>query len=354
MTATTPPATRPPGPGHSHPPVLTVVHDHQDDHAFMTAALAAHDPALGRITVHPTPGASAPAALAHDLLRSLGRHSPLVGSQDAASWATNAQSAWRAVAAWILGLRITHLVVTRAHRIGARHFQDLLALRELTAIRVTLVCHGPLPAAQAAVLKALPHEALHTLGDLRAALSVPAGPPLAGTFAWWTGGEEVWPHPGEPCFLLPTRRGPGPAAVRAAARHLGRRMITLPAGGRFPHDPDEDTALLARRIHTRIAHPVRAAALAVQVFTGRPAGEWAQTAPPPLDASGTTGARADRHPKPPSWAADLVESALHFVRLEGHTPAVRPLRLSPWDHRALTEAAGTCGLHEHQTPGRPR
>ncbi|MFC7472683.1 hypothetical protein ACFQVA_42505 [Actinomadura keratinilytica] len=66
-------------PGHTRPglPPLTVVHDPHDDHAFMAAALAAHTPQAGHITVHPTPVASAPASLAHDLLRSMGKHLPL-------------------------------------------------------------------------------------------------------------------------------------------------------------------------------------------------------------------------------------------------------------------------------------
>jgi hypothetical protein len=45
-------------PGHTRSglPPLTVVHDPHDDHAFMAAALAAHTPPAGRITVHPHPG----------------------------------------------------------------------------------------------------------------------------------------------------------------------------------------------------------------------------------------------------------------------------------------------------------
>ncbi|NEB67456.1 hypothetical protein G3I39_10400, partial [Streptomyces fulvissimus] len=67
---------------------------------------AAHTPALGRITVHPTPVASAPAALAHDLLRSMGKHLPVAGSEDGTYWTGNAQTAWRVVATWMLALRI--------------------------------------------------------------------------------------------------------------------------------------------------------------------------------------------------------------------------------------------------------
>lgn len=70
-----------------------MVHDPDDDRAFMAAALAAHAPAAGRVTVHPTPVASAPASLAHDLLRSMGKHLPLAGSDDGTYWTGNTETA---------------------------------------------------------------------------------------------------------------------------------------------------------------------------------------------------------------------------------------------------------------------
>ncbi|WP_240677597.1 hypothetical protein [Actinacidiphila soli] len=334
-------------PGHTRPglPPLTVVHDPHDDHAFMAAALAAHTPALGRITVHPTPVASAPAALAHDLLRSLGKHLPLAGSEDGTYWTGNTETAWRAVAAWTLALRIGHVIVTRAHRISSRHFEYLFALRELTGIRLTLLCHGPLPPALAAALAALPHEEAHTLAAAHRALGTPEP---ADRFAWREAGEQFPPHEGEPCFLLPTRRTPGRGHIEAAVRRLGRAVLPLPAAGRFPPEPDEHTALLAHRLHTRIAHPVHAAALAVRIFTGCPATQLqlpaAHKAPP---------ARGPERPAP-SWAVDLLEAARRFGQLEGRQHSNLPLRLSPWDHGAVTEAAHACGLHEHQAPGPKR
>ncbi|MGW8850070.1 hypothetical protein ACWGNE_20105 [Streptomyces xiamenensis] len=325
-------------PGHTRPglPPLTVVHDPRDDHAFMAAALAAHTPATGHITVHPTPVASAPASLAHDLLRSMGKHLPVTGSEDEAYWVGNTGTAWRAVAAWMLALCIGHVVVTRAHRISSRHFEYLFALRELTKIRLTLLCHGSVPPALAAVLAVLPHEAVHTPAAARRAVGAPAPPPPGGRFAWWDADDQSLPHPGEPCFLLPARRAPGRGELEAVARRLGRTVHPLPAAGCFPPEPDEATALLAHRLHARIAHPVHAAALAVRVFAGQ------------TDLPARTG--RGREIRTPSWAVDLIEAARHFGRVEGRTDSTS-LPLRSWDHAAVTEAAHACGLHEHQAPG---
>ncbi|CAM5586332.1 hypothetical protein SDIAM103S_05487 [Streptomyces diastaticus subsp. diastaticus] len=325
-------------PGHTSPglPPLVVVQDPHDDYAFM----AAHTPALGRITVHPTPVASAPAALAHDLLRSMGKHLPVAGSEDGTYWTGNAQTAWRVVATWMLALRIHHVIITRTHRISSRHFEHLFVLREFTKIRLTLLCHGPLPLALAAILAALPHAAVHSLTAARRAVGAPGPPSSADRFAWWEAGEQSLPHPGEPCFMLPTRRATSRAVIEAAARRLGHTVLPLPAVGRFPPEPDEPTALLAHRLHARVAHPVHAAALAVRVFA-------AQTAPPARTSRG-------REMRTPSWAVDLLEAARHFGQLEGRADNASLPHLRSWDHAAVTEAAHACSLHEHQAPGTKR
>ncbi|SCK36144.1 hypothetical protein YWIDRAFT_06512 [Streptomyces sp. SceaMP-e96] len=284
--------------------------------------------------------ASAPASLAHDLLRSLGKHLPVTGNEDDVYWTGNTETAWRAVAAWMLTLRIGHVIVTRTHRISSRHFEYLFALRELTKIRLTLLCHGPLPPALATALAALRHEEAHTLAAARRAVSPPAPLPPAHRFAWWEADGHLPPREGEPCFLLPTRRTPSRGHVEAAARHLGRTVLPLPAVGRFPPEPDEPTALLARRLHARIAHPVHAAALAVRVFA-------AQTDLPARTSRG-------QELRTPSWAADLLEAARRFGQLEGRADSARPLRLSPWDQVAVTEAARICSVHEHQAPSPKR
>jgi hypothetical protein len=353
VTETTTGAWRPTwSPGHARPglPPLTVVHDPHDDYAFMAAALAAHTPAMGRITVHPTPVASAPAALAHDLLRSMGKHLPLAGSENSTFWTANTDTTWRAVAAWILALRIGHVIVTRTHRISSRHFEHLLALRELTGIRLTLLCHGPLPPVLAAALTVLPHEEAHTLAAARRAVGTPASLPSAGGFAWWEADGQFPPHPDEPCFLLPNRRAPGCGKIEAAARRLGRGVLPLPAAGRFPPEPDEPTTLLAHRLHARIAHPVHAAALAARIVTGCPAAQLQQ-----IPAARTATIRTDRgrEAQTPSWALDLIDAARRFGQLERPTHSDRLLRLSPWDQAAVTEAAHTCGVIDHQAATTP-
>ncbi|MFC7963273.1 hypothetical protein [Streptomyces cinereoruber] len=325
------------------------MHDPDDDRAFMAAALAAHAPAAGRVTVHPTPVASAPASLAHDLLRSMGKHLPLAGSEDGTFWTGNAETAWRAVAAWILALRIGHVIVTRAHRISPRHFKYLFALREHTGIRLTLLCHGPLPPVLASALAVLPHDSAYDLAAARRVMAapVPAAPPAAARFAWWEAQGQYPPHPDEPCFLLPARRKPGRDELNAAARRLGRTVLPLPAAGRFPPDPDEPTVLLAHRLHARIAHPVHAAALGLRILTGRPA-----TQLPSPQVHEAVPAQSQRRPKrpAPSWAVDLIEAARRFGQLEGRQSSVSPLRLCSFDQTGAAEAAHTCGVIDYQAP----
>ncbi|MBK3582187.1 hypothetical protein JHN49_00070 [Streptomyces sp. MBT57] len=330
-------------PGNARPglPPLTVVHDPHDDHAFMAAALAAHTPALGRITVHPTPVASAPAALAHDLLRSMGKHLPL--AETGAFWSGNTETTWRAVAAWISALRIGHVVVTRTHRISPRHFEYILALRELTGIRLTLLCHGPLPTALTDALAVLPHEEAHTLAAARRTVGAPASHTSASRFAWWEADGQFPPHPDEPHFLLPTRRAPGRGKIETAARRLGRRVLPLPAAGCFPYEPDEPTTILAHRLHARIAHPIHAAALAARIVTGCPAPQLQQT---PAVRAATIRASRGREVQTPSWALDLIDAARRFGQLEWPAHSDRLLRLTPWGQAAVTEAAHACGVIE--------
>ncbi|MFH8224736.1 hypothetical protein ACH4C2_37025 [Streptomyces sp. NPDC018057] len=340
-------------PGHARPglPPLTVVHDQDDDHAFMAAALAAHTPAHGRITVHPTPVASAPASLAHDLLRAVGKHLPADGSPEGAGWAAQAEIAWRAVAAWMSVLRIGHLVITRAHRISSRHVEHLLALREVTGMRLTLLCHGPVPDALATVLPALAHEQVHTLAATRHTLTAagpyePYGAGAAGRFAWWEAAAQYPPHLGEPCFWLPQRRGPSRAVLEAAAQRLGHPVLPLPAPGRFTPEPDERTLLLAHRLHARIAHPVHAAALALRVLTGRPTVQLQGPAAPAPSSRTPPG-----HPQEiPAWSVDLLAAGRRFAALD-RIRTEGPLRLSEWDQQAVAEAARACALHEVEAPG---
>jgi hypothetical protein len=76
--------------------------------------LESHDPARGRVIVHPTPGASSPQAFAHDLLGALGRAVNRLNAEQLAG-----PAAGRAVTAWMVTDQIDDLVVLRADRLSA-------------------------------------------------------------------------------------------------------------------------------------------------------------------------------------------------------------------------------------------
>ncbi|MFJ1935376.1 hypothetical protein ACIOGZ_22330 [Kitasatospora sp. NPDC088160] len=327
-----------PRPGNPDLPALTVVHDAHDDHAFMSAALTAHTPALGRITVHPTSVATAPASLAHDLLRSLNKHL-LPGSEEADHWAGRTATAWRVVVAWTTALHIGHVIVTRAHRISPRHFEHLFGLLELTGIHLTLLCHGPLPPALASALTVLPYHGVHTLDGARPAVSTRLPPPPTDRYAWWEAATHIPPHADEPGLIQPTHSPPDHGRLDAASRRLGRTPLALPVGGRLPPEPDHATVLLTHRLHTRIAHPLHAAALAQRIATGR--------SDAPLQLSVVRAEGGGDLPVPP-WAADLISAACRFAELDGRPPGRQSMQLAPWDRRAVDEAAHICGLLGHR------
>jgi len=87
-----------------------------DDDAALTASLMGrHNPAEGRIVVHPTAGTRGPLPLAHDLLQALGL--PVHSIDD--NRLAGLGPAWRAAVGWIIGDRVEHVVVLRAHRLEA-------------------------------------------------------------------------------------------------------------------------------------------------------------------------------------------------------------------------------------------
>ena len=133
--------------------------------------LERHDPAGGLVVVHPTPGLSGLAAIAHDVLAALGRSirrlkaERLVGSAQAG----------RAVVAWLLADQIEDLVVLRADRLSAAGWDWLLAVCRRTGTRLLLICHvQAVPPALADVLEGTTHE---ILTDLRRALPGQPGRP---------------------------------------------------------------------------------------------------------------------------------------------------------------------------------
>ncbi|MFD0391861.1 hypothetical protein ACFQ3Z_00490 [Streptomyces nogalater] len=163
-----------------------MITDLHDQPSYTTTALASHQPEAGRIAVHPTPLATAPAYLAHDLIRALGKHLPPPGI-DPPWWTTNAESSWRVTAAWTQALHINHYVICRAHRITGRHLEHLMALRERTRARLTLVVSGPPPAVLTSILNAVPHHSITTLEAARQHLNTGSESltNTSATYPWW-------------------------------------------------------------------------------------------------------------------------------------------------------------------------
>src|SRR5271167_744129 len=93
--------------------------------------LESHDPARGRVIVHPTPGTSSPQAFAHDVLGALGRAVNRLNAEQLAGPAT----AGRAVTAWMVTDQIDDLVVLRADRLSAGAWTQVLGLCRETGSR---------------------------------------------------------------------------------------------------------------------------------------------------------------------------------------------------------------------------
>jgi hypothetical protein len=150
-------------------PAVTVLIDKDDHPAWTAAAHAAHAPAIGRLTIDPSPANGAPAALAHDLLYSLGKRLPQ-GGETYGTWADSQRPAWDAVATWILTHRIGHVVVCRTDRLTTARQKQLLTLQERCGIHLTLLWHRPAGPALGTLLEQTPYRLIDTLPQARAVL----------------------------------------------------------------------------------------------------------------------------------------------------------------------------------------
>ena len=136
---------------------VRVLLDPEDDVHVSVGLLESHDPACGRVIVHPTPGTSSSQALAYDLLGALGRAVNRLNAEQLAGPAT----AWRAVTAWMVTDQIDDLVVLRADRLSAGAWTQVLGLCRETGSGVLLVCHTrQIPAHLDAVLAGTGHQLL--------------------------------------------------------------------------------------------------------------------------------------------------------------------------------------------------
>lgn len=342
-------------------PPVAVVHDPRDQPAYTTTALAAHRPSHGQLAVHPTPLATAPAYLAHDLIRAQGKHLPLPPDTDPPLWLGNADASWRVAAAWTQALGISHYIVCRAHRISGRHLEHLMALRELTRIRLTLVISGPPATPLTDMLTAVPHHRIDTPEAARQHLHPPCTAPPAACYPWW----EAAAFPGtddEPWYQLPPRRtrreGPPPnkptSSTRLPAQRIRPPAIALPRPQGQPLQLSCHYTVIAQRIHSRIAHPLYAAAVAIRALTGYRTDQL-----PELTAPTPSRARARLPSTLPHWATLLIAAARTYTALEGHNlpdPGLglygtdRPFRLSTWEQNDVERATETCRLTAASPP----
>ncbi|AKA08295.1 hypothetical protein SAZ_42405 [Streptomyces noursei ZPM] len=162
--------------------------------------------------------------------------------------------------------------------------------------------------------------------------------------------DEAWyplpPPPriprGEPEEATPSFRGP---------------PTRLPSHDNPPPDTTLDSAhhdVIAQRIHTRIAHPLYAAAVAIRALTG-----YGTDQLPHLLLPTPAEPRADLPAQLPQWAALLQHAARLYTDLQGYirpdlpahlSGANRPLRLTSWERNDVAHATETCRLIAAPTP----
>ncbi|MFF3116171.1 helicase associated domain-containing protein [Kitasatospora sp. NPDC057904] len=325
-------------------PGVTLALDPGDDAAFIRAALAAHDPAAGRITVHPTPGTTRADDLALDILAALGKPYTPPGP-----WSGAQGPLWAAAAAWILTTSVHHLTVLRAHLLAPTTWRRLLDLQLRTGIHLTVGCHRTPPPALTAALHSTAHTT--TTGLPPYALPDPAPRPPIPPIA--RAADLDW-------LAIP-------ALTRLALSDIPEPPCTTctPAPATNDHlpppPPDGLLRQAAERIH-HLAHPQHAAALVIALVTGAPFHHLATATPadyhpthPTLTLHaprhGRTPARCATYELPP-WARPLMDAATHFLNL---TTAGTRLLAPPGHALApLLQSAEHCRLRppQHSHPNK--
>jgi hypothetical protein len=337
-----------PSPAPQPPPVVLVL-DRYDDAAHTHAALAAHDPAAGRITLHPGPGTTSDTALAHDLLAALGKP-PLLSGR----YPPGRQPAWEAATAWIHVMPAARLTVLRAHRLTTRRLERLMHLREVTGIALTLVCHRPhMPAALHRALHGVAHCVISDLVTARshyyegipaasAGLPGPASLPRPPAARWVTLpalDRLVSYDPAQPCT------GPCTPASIAWKQRRPPRPLT-----------DAAAQEITGRIHRATAHPRLAAALVVTLLTGASFQQLLTVRTDDLGPGAAAVALHDparytdgcaTHPIPP-WARQFLRAAACFAALAGG----QELLVRPNERPHLLRLAEDAKLRPPQPPGR--
>jgi len=329
-------------------PGLTLVMDPHDDAAHTHAALAAHHPPSGRITLHPGPGTTSDTALAHDLLAALGRPPLLPGR-----FPSGRQPAWEAATTWVTAQPVTRLTVLRAHRLTARRTERLLQLRAGTGIHLTLVCHRPrLPAALHQALQTVDHAVItdseaaqHHYDDGLPVSTDDAGESVRRSGRWIT----------LPALdRLVSYDSPAPCLVSCTPPPIVWRHRSQPAS-LTAHTARE----AARRLVDSTAHPRLAAALAAALFTGASFQQLATAGPRDYDDAAATLALHDRplhrrlrRPPRTRLGRIFLRAAACFARLAPSDD--QALLAAPGDRTHLLRLAETARLRPPQPPAARR
>lgn len=283
-----------------HPPPVTVLFDPTDDFGHLRAALAAHNPTAGRITIHPTiAGPQDTDTLAHDILAALGL--PVLLPAPTTSHRTD--RTWLTAAAWLLSYRITHLLMLRAHLLPVARWRRLLQLRARTGVHLSVVCHRP----------ALPPATERALAGEEVRCADAAALYSTGPVPWRS--TPTVPEPSRSWITLPTLR------LLAPLESLPDRCTCTAT----PPPAAQCGAFLTPALHAELALRVRAA-------TSAPAAA-AAVAVAVCTAATTTQLAACR-------TGDLAADAAHLILHDPNRPGrgCRLHRLPPWTHPLLDAA----------------
>ncbi|MGW7081413.1 hypothetical protein [Streptomyces sp. NPDC054866] len=325
------------------PPPVTVVLDPGDDLVHTRAALAAHAPAAGWLTVHPTPGTDSTLTLAYDVLAALGKPVPLTGYRH-----FDTGPAWTIAAAWVLATRTTHLMLLRAHFLTPYRLRALLELRQRTGLRLTLVCHrSHLPVPLERVLAGVRHDAADAT-----ALLPPVEQPTEDDepSAVYRPLAHRWINLPALTTLVAYDSEAGPcrcSAPMAADRDFFPPLMPLAT-----------EAEVAFRLHRATAHPYLAAKLATATFTAASTTQLDTAHVHDLAPDATAITLHDHglrqgcmtHHVPP-WARPLLMAAAFVWRIQAGTDG--PLFSNPLGSIGLprlTAFAESCKLRPPQPP----
>ncbi|MEU7749371.1 hypothetical protein [Nonomuraea sp. NPDC049158] len=121
------------------PSPVTIVLDPRDDADCLHHALAAHDPAGGCITVHPTPGTTTDGHLCLDVLIALGKPAHQAASL---SGRASGEQAAAAATAWLDGARVWLIIVLRGHLLSPAQRARLVRLACDSGAKLIVVWHA--------------------------------------------------------------------------------------------------------------------------------------------------------------------------------------------------------------------